>query len=379
MMMPVEKALVIGGGIGGLTAAIALRQIGIEVDLVEIQSDWTVYGVGIIQPNNTLRALDKIGLAQACVDRGGAFPGWRLFDAQGNALFDAAGHSEAAPQFPPNNGITRPILHQLLCDMAADIGVLVRLGLSVKDFDQTDASVGVTFTDGTTGRYHLVIAADGLYSQTRQKLFPDAPAPHFNGQGVWRYNLPRPASMEWGEVHSSAHTKVGLVPMSPALMYMFIVTDRVEIERDDPTLADTMRAHLHEFTGPIADLAKEITDPKGVVYRPMESILLEPRWHQGRIVLIGDAVHATTPHLAQGAAMAIEDAVLLSEMLSDGGELDDILTRFTARRLPRVRYVLDSSLQIAAWEMEQWAGITNPDANPGMLLGQATHHLMEAY
>jgi hypothetical protein len=71
--------------------------------------------------------------------------------------------------------------------------------------------------------------------------------------------------------------------------------------------------------------------------------------------------------------------VLLAEMLSNSGDLDDILTRFTARRLPRVRYVLDSSLQISAWEMEQWAGITNPDANPGMLLGQATHHLMEAY
>ena len=378
-MSTISKTLVVGGGIGGLTAAIALRQTGIAVDLVEIQADWTVYGVGIIQPNNTLRALDKIGLAQACVERGGAFPGWRLYDAEGNALFDAVGTNDAAPQFPPNNGIPRPVLHKLLCDRAAAVGVAARLGVTYETLEPDEDCVAVSFTDGSEHVYDLVVASDGLYSKTRELLFPDAPRPHFNGQGVWRYNMPRPADMEWGEVHSSERVKVGLVPMSPTLMYMFVVTDRVDISRDDPTLATAMRAHLSGFTGPISALAELIVDPKGVVYRPMESVLLEPSWHKGRVIIIGDGAHATTPHLAQGAAMAIEDGVLLAEMLTGQGTVDEILRAFTARRLPRARYVLDSSLQISTWEMEKWRGIENPDANPGMLLGQATHKLMEAY
>ncbi len=380
-MAAVTSALVIGGGIGGLTAAIALRQQGITVDLIEIQRDWTVYGVGIIQPNNTLRALAKIGLADACIAQGGPFPGWRLHDAHGHALFDAAGSSAAAPEYPPNNGITRPILHRLLCDCAAAAGVEVRLGTTAEAFEPHDDGVTVTFNDAATCRYDLVVASDGLNSKTRGKLFPDAPKPRFTGQGVFRYNLPRPADMAWGEVHASAAAKVRLVPMASDLMYMFVVAPHVDLARDDPQLANIMRSHLTGFTGPIAELGRLITDPAGVVYRPMETVLLEPRWHRDRIVVIGDAAHATTPHLAQGAAMAIEDAVLLAEMLGSGApaDLDAILTAFSARRLPRAKYVIDSSLQIAAWEMDEWAGVHNEDANPGMLLGQATHALMAAY
>jgi len=378
-MAAVGKVLIVGGGIGGLTAAVALRQRGIAVDLIEINHDHSVYGVGIIQPNNTLRALDQIGLADACLALGGPFPGWRLHDAHGTALFDAAGSSDAAPDYPPNNGITRPILHRLLCERAATVGIDVRLGLSVAAFVQTAGDVAVTFSDATTRRYDLVVASDGLYSKTRSMLFPEAPAPRLTGQGVFRYNLPRPAGMAWGEVHASATAKVGLVPMAPDLMYMFIVTPHVELARDDPRLAEIMRSHLAEFTGPVAALGEQITDPAGVVYRPMETVLLAPAWHRGRIVVIGDAAHATTPHLAQGAAMAIEDGVLLAAMLEADGDLDATLTAFTARRLPRTKYVIDSSLQIAAWEMDEWAGVHNANANPGMLLGQATHALMAAY
>ena len=380
-MATVSTALVIGGGIGGLTAAVALRQQNITVDLIEAQRDWTVYGVGIIQPNNTLRALARVGLADACITHGGPFPGWRIHDAHGDALFDAAGSSAAAPEYPPNNGITRPILHRILCDAAAAHGVGVRLGTTAELFEQDETGVTVTFSDGTTSKYDLVVASDGLYSATRNILFPGAPAPRFTGQGVFRYNLPRPAAMVSAEVHSSSTAKVGLVPMAPTLMYMFIVTPHVDLARNDPQLAAIMRSHLAGFTGPIAELGKQIVDPAGVVYRPMETVLLEPAWHRGRIILIGDAVHATTPHLAQGAAMAIEDAVLLAEMLGRGSpaELDGILANFTARRLPRTKYVIDSSLQIARWEMDEWAGIHDADANPGKLLGEATYALMEAY
>jgi 2-polyprenyl-6-methoxyphenol hydroxylase-like FAD-dependent oxidoreductase len=191
-MAAIEKALVIGGGIGGLTAGVALRQAGIAVDLVEINPKFTVYGVGIIQPNNTLRALDRIGLAAECVERGAAFSGWRIHDADGNFLMEARNESRAAPAFPPNNGITRPDLQKVLSRAAYAHGVAVRLGTRVEELTDRGDHLDVSFSDGTAHSYDFVIGSDGLYSDTRKRLFGDIVAPQFTGQSVWRYNFSRP-------------------------------------------------------------------------------------------------------------------------------------------------------------------------------------------
>jgi len=111
----------------------------------------------------------------------------------------------------------------------------------------------------------------------------------------------------------------------------------------------------------------------------MEALLLPAPWYKGRVIIIGDAAHATTPHLAQGAAMAIEDAVLLGELLGRASSLNGTLQEFVSRRFDRVKFVKESSDQIAAWEMEEWRGIHNPAANPGALLGQATAAMHEDY
>ncbi|MDB5688098.1 MAG: hypothetical protein JWR77_2687, partial [Rhizorhabdus sp.] len=127
-MAVINRALVIGGGIGGLVAARALRLRGIEVDLIEKQPQWTVYGVGIIQPINALRALDSIGLAAACIARGGPYEAWRVFAANGDIIFDPPQH-DSGSHFPTLNGITRPILHEILIDGAKAAGVDIRLGV----------------------------------------------------------------------------------------------------------------------------------------------------------------------------------------------------------------------------------------------------------
>lgn len=379
-MTAIRKALVVGGGIGGLTAAIALRQSDIEVDLVEIQPVMSVYGVGIIQPNNTLRALDKIGLARACVEAGAAFPGWHICDADGSVLMEAPSTSDAAPDYPPNNGITRPRLHNILTDAATAAGAVIRFGVTIDHFEDSAMGVDVRFTNGEVGRYGLIIGSDGLHSVLRRRLFGDAYEPKFTGQGVWRYNLPRPADLEWGAIFVGPDTKVGLVPLSPTLMYMFIVTAEHGNPRiEGKYMADEMRRRLKSYTGLVEQLQPLITDAQGVVYRPMESMLLPSPWMKGNVVLIGDAVHSTTPHLAQGAAMAIEDAVLLGELLGRDAPVPDILKEFMTRRFARAKFVVDSSLQIGAWEMEEWQGVHNADADPGGLLHNATLALMAPY
>lgn len=379
-MLGLRNALVVGGGIGGMTAAIAMRRQGINVDLVELSKAWTVYGVGIIQPNNTLRALEKIGLAKACVEHGGAFPGWQIRDKDGNKLFEAPSTSLAAPQYPPNNGIRRPVLHRLLQDALMAENVQCRLGISVQVLEQTEDYVAVTFSDGRAGRYDLVVGADGIGSSIRRLIYGDLYQPRFTGQGAWRYNLPRPPSVQWGHLYYGPGTKVGLVPLAPNLMYLFLVTAETGRERMDPTqLTTIMRQRMVGYTGLVAELRDMITDPDEVVYRPMENTLVPPPWGKGRVILIGDAAHATTPHLSQGAAMAVEDGVLLAELVARDMPLAASLDEFVARRYPRSKFVVDSSLQIAEWEMEEWRGVQNPDANPGLLLHTATQRLMEAF
>ena len=379
-MAVLRRALVVGAGIGGLTAGVALARQGIAVDIVEVQPALSVYGVGIIQPNNTLRALARIGLADACVEAGAPYPGWRIFDAHGNHLMDAPGTNDADPRYPANNGITRPKLHEILRSAAIDAGVVIRLGLTIEDLTDGDDGVAVIFTDGSAGLYDIVIGCDGLHSKMRGRIFPDAAEPAFTGQGVWRYNMPRPADMEWGVLYFGPDSKVGLVPMSDTLMYMLIVTHEPGNPRiDGPGLADMMRDRLEAYTGPVAELGRLITDPAGVVYRPMDVHLLANPWHKGRVLLIGDAAHGTTPHLAQGAAMAIEDAVLLGELLGGNRPLPHVFDEFMRRRFDRAKFVIDSSVQIGKWEMEEWDGVAGPDANPGGLLHSATLALMDDY
>jgi 2-polyprenyl-6-methoxyphenol hydroxylase-like FAD-dependent oxidoreductase len=379
-MPAVSKVLVVGGGIGGLTAAVALRRQGIAVDLIEIKPDLSVYGVGIIQPNNTLRALGQIGLAQPCIALGAAFPGWRIHDVAGKFLFDAPATDSAAPGMPPINGITRPLFHKVLSEAAIGAGAVIRLGTSLADIANRGTQVYVRFSNGAETDYDFVIGSDGVYSDTRRRLFGDAVKPRYAGQCVWRYNLSRPAGIEWGQLYFGPDSKVGLVPLSPSLMYMFIVTAEPENSRYPASnLARMMRERLSAYTGLVAELREQILDPAGVVFKPLENVLLSPPWVRSRTIVIGDAAHATTPHLAQGAAMAIEDAVLLGELLGRNGPLEPLLEEFMARRFERARFVIESSRQISAWEQEQWRGIKNPKARPGELLHEATLALMEPY
>ena len=110
------------------------------------------------------------------------------------------------------------------------------------------------------------------------------------------------------------------------------------------------RERLAGCTGMLARLRDQVTDPSLVVYRPLESLLMPRPWYTGRIVLIGDAAHATTPHLASGASIAIEDSVVLARLLAAGSGLAEVLDDFTARRFERCRMIVDNSERLGEWE-----------------------------
>jgi 2-polyprenyl-6-methoxyphenol hydroxylase-like FAD-dependent oxidoreductase len=355
-MSAASRVLVVGGGIGGLSATIALRDRGVEVDVVESNPKWDVYGVGIIQPGNAIRALDRLGVADRAIAVGFAMDGDRFHTADGTLIADNEHPRVLGPDYPGLNGITRPRLHEILTSTVKASGANVKLGVTVAELRQSEVGVEVEFTDGTEGVYDLVVGADGINSLVRSLVFPDAGGPEFTGQVVWRYNLPRPPEVDKLWMFAGATSKAGLVPLSEELMYVLLIEKPPEdapLRPAPESLAETMRERLAPFGGLIAELREQITDPEQVVYRPVETVLVPPPWYRGRVILIGDAAHATSPHVGQGGAMAMEDALVLAEEIAANDLVAPALQRFMERRYDRVKTIVDISLQIGRWEMEQ--------------------------
>ncbi len=357
--------LIIGGGIGGLTSAIALRGQGFDVTVIERDPDWSVYGVGIIQQSNVLRAMAHLGLLDEYVAAGAGFDTVEIFAPDGTKVARVPS-PRLVDGYPANLGVGRPALHKVLGDRTIASGAKVRLGITATVIDDRSDHVAVQFSDGTQGSFDLVVGADGVYSQTRKMLFPDAPSPHYTGQAVWRYNLPRTEGMDALQAYNGP-TGVGLVPISPIMMYMFVTT----AEPDNPRypregLAAAMRAKIARCSPAIQALGDHITDDDGVVYRPLEAFMLDGPWHKGRIVLLGDAVHATTPHLGQGAGMAIEDSIVLAEELAGHVDLATALTAYRDRRHDRCRYIVEKSLEICMGQLGKGAPVDNHKATAEM-------------
>jgi 2-polyprenyl-6-methoxyphenol hydroxylase-like FAD-dependent oxidoreductase len=373
-MPNVSKVLIVGGGIGGLALSIGLRKAGIDVEIVEIKQQWTVYHVGIIAQSNLIRAVVSLGIADDCVAAGFSYQCVRFCDANGNVWSESPGVILAGPNYPPYLGLTRPALHNVLSAAAQKAGVRVRLGVTVARLTQSEAKVAVQFTDGGASDYDFVVGADGIHSQIRTMIFGGHLTPKFTGEGVWRYNVPRPADVDYGSIYASREgPKAGLIPLTREAAYIF----RIGPEPGNPRfpkdeLADIMRDRLKPFGGAIGELARGITDPELVVYRPLESVLVPAPWYRGRVALIGDAAHSITPHLGQGAAQAVEDAVVLAEELQKNGPVHDSLQSFMRRRFERCKFILEASLQIGEWEMHP-----DPKADVGSLMGRVAQTVVQ--
>lgn len=354
-----KDILIIGGGIGGLSTAIALRNKGFDVKVIEMRADLhsSVFGVGIIQPVNALRALDVIGCADACLRAGYSTTAWgRLLDAEGNLIREIKGATIPGSSLPPMNGITRPLLHEILTKKALEVGTTIEYSKTVKELEQTKDGVKVVFSDGVIGDFAIVVGADGTYSQTRRYVLEQELRPTYNGQSAFRVNIPRniPGVMDIDRIILQHCPKgmAGYVPIGPDLAYLFYNTQWDKNNRpEDHTLADVLREQLAGFgglTGAVRD--SFINDPSGIVLRPIEWMIAPPPWHKGRITLIGDAAHAFLPHLGQGAAQAIEDGVVLAECLAKYDDHEEAFRRYTDRRYERCKFVIDSCVQIGEWE-----------------------------
>ncbi len=363
--MEKQNILIIGGGIGGLTSAIALGRDGHKVTIVEKDPNWAVYGVGIIQQGNVIRAMKQLGIIDDYLDTGFGFNFVEVCIPTGEMVARIPSHP-LVEGYPANMGVSRPGLHKVLGERAKAAGAEVRLGITVDAMNDDGAQVTAQFSDGSSGSYDLVIGADGLYSRTREQIFPDCPKPEFTGQSVWRYNFTKPADLDCLRAYDG-QIGIGLVPLSDTLMYMYVTTP----EPGNPWyetngLAAAMRGKLAGAAPAIAALAAEITVDEEVVYKPLETLLIGGDWHKGRVVLLGDAVHATTPHLGQGAGMAIEDSIVLAEEIAAHDTPEAAFAAFRARRFDRCKYIVDASLAICHGQLGKGPRVDQADATRAM-------------
>jgi len=371
-MAAVKKVLIVGGGIGGLSLGIGLRQKGIEAEIVEIQQEYKIYGSGIIQQANALRALNELGVADKAMEKGSPYGQVKMFTPTGFQI------AEVGPpplgRFPSHNGISRRSLHDILFAEAQKLGVQFRMGTSVTKISDKGEEVEVQFTDATANTYEAVVAADGIYSKVRGLVFGEY-QPKYVGASVWRYTFKRPKDFENGYMYMGKKAKVGLVPTAKDYIYMFVVT--VEGE-DNPLIpkeefVPKLKSYLDEFDVPVVkEVQSQITDPEEVNYRPLEIMTIPAPWYKGRVIMIGDAAHATVPQLGSGAALAIEDAVVLAEELGKAQTVEQAFENHHNRRYIRCKAIVDASEQLVEWERMEFSGQKLPEgANIGALMGKA--------
>lgn len=369
-MSNIKKILVVGAGIGGQSAAIGLKKAGFEVDIIELHKEFNVYGVGIIQQANALRALDAIGVADEAMRRGSPYGKVKLCLPHGIQIGEAG--TPPIGKFPSHNGISRRILHEVLFEEAQKIGLKYRMGVSVETIDNQRDTVNVTFTDGTKDSYDIVIAADGVNSKVRKLVFGEFKSSYV-GLSVWRYAFPRPANLDTGYIFFNKKHKIGVIPMTSDLCYIFLNSaegDNPNIPEDQ--LVEKLKSYMSAYPVPLVqDLISQVNDAKLVNYRALETLKMPAPWYKNRVVVLGDAAHTTIPQLGSGAALAIEDAVVLIEELQKEGEAADVFDRYMKRRYDRCMMVVDVSETLGAWELLEYNDQPLPEgANMGMLMGK---------
>jgi 2-polyprenyl-6-methoxyphenol hydroxylase-like FAD-dependent oxidoreductase len=359
-MPAVHDVLVIGGGAAGAAAATLLADAGVRVDLVEIKPGVSALGSGITLQGNALRVLRQLGVLPECLSLG--YPFSKLVVRAPNPAATVVAEIDEIPfggaDLPSTMGMYRPELARILMARADQAGVKVRFSTTITALKQDADGVDVRFTDDATARYDVVIGADGLRSPTRRMLGIDR-EPQPVGMGAWRMVGPRPTEVTAFDAIFGGPQYMALIcPTSETTAYWSLV------EKARDRTGQTPRQRLADFVeltrgyhGPWDEARAAFTDPDLLNYTWFETNLLDRPWNRGRVVLIGDAAHTCPPTIAQGAAMSLEDAAVLAELLTSADRVDEALwDTFMSRRYDRVKTVVDASMQMAQWNLDHVQG-----------------------
>lgn len=341
------KFIIAGAGIGGLATALALRQQSHEVQIMEAATELREIGAGVVLGANAMQALDRLGVHDAV--RAAGFPITRisLLDRHGRILNDI----DTTP-FTRRIGYENLAIHRadlqriLLANLPPSV---VQLGKSLERFEEKDNQVATYFTDGSTLESQALIGADGIRSRVRQQLLPDTQL-RYAGYTCWRgvidaqkLKLPAGRSTEtWG-----GNGRFGVVPLGNGQVYWFACINSAQPQNPHYRafrLADLQR-HFANYHSPIPELLTLTTDEQ-VIWGDIIDLKPLPRFNFGRVLLLGDAAHATTPNMGQGAGQAVEDAAVLASCLAQANGIESAFQAFDYQRRPRTTRIVNQSWQL---------------------------------
>lgn len=364
----VQKVAIAGAGVAGLAAAIRLAANGVEVDLYESKPELTALGSGISLQGNALRVFDALGAWDDIRAAGFAFEGLTLRAPGPDApvVANLPDVKTGGPDYPAAMGMPRPDLARILLEHAEKAGARVHFGRSITGIDARADDAVEVFVDGeSAGEYDLLIGADGLNSTIREMIgITEKPEP--TGMGIWRTFVSRPPEVERSELYYGGPVYIaGYTPTGDDSMYAFLVEkaqDRQNVSDEEATRI--MIEESRAYGGPWNAIRADLEKGAHANYTWFTKHLVDGPWNRGRVVIIGDAAHSCPPTIAQGAAQGLEDALVLTELLTTRNTVDqDLWDTFHARRLPRAKAVVEASVQLGQWQIDG-----NRDADAGGLI-----------
>jgi 2-polyprenyl-6-methoxyphenol hydroxylase-like FAD-dependent oxidoreductase len=352
-MSAVRSVLVIGAGLAGTATAIRLAEAGVLVDLVDKQADVTALGSGITLQGNALRALRELGVWAQVEKSGYCYDslGLRAPDPNGTLIVELDEMRTGGPDLPATAGMYRPDLARILMDRAIEVGATPRLGVAPTSLAQDQDGVDVHFSDGSSGRYDVVVGADGVKSWTRRAIGIDVQTSS-TGMGIWRVFTQRPESVTRTDLYYGGPSYIaGYCPTGDDTLYAYVVEkaqDRFGASPEEKLAI--IRGLASAYHGPWDEIRDSITDAAAVNYTWFETHVVPAPWNRGRVVIIGDAAHVCPPTVAQGGAQALEDALVLTELLTHRDLVNEELWQeFMDRRFARASEVVEASLQLGRW------------------------------
>lgn len=347
------KIAIAGAGIAGLTTAIALNKKGFDVTVYEAAPQLKAVGAGISLSANAIKALGVLGVKNNVVAKGHFLEKLSVLNNKGKVLTSTNSAQLSTVLGDDNFAIKRSDLHEVLLSFLKPNQLV--LNKKMVDIEQEQGQVKITFEDGTHEQFLGLIAADGIHSVAR-KTYVGHNKPRYAGYTCWRGLVQHTglklngASETWG-----AKGRFGIVPLPEDYIYWFAcVNAKEQSERYKQFSITDLENHFKDYHQPIPTILNK-THNQHVIWNDI--IDHEPinQYAYGNIVLIGDAAHATTPNMGQGACMGIEDAVVLADELAKSIEVGIAFKKFEKRRLKRTHDIVNKS-----WQLGKVAQLDNP-------------------
>ncbi len=347
-----QEAIIIGGGIAGLSAAIALQKVGIECKVYEKAPEIRAVGAGIVMASNALQVFGNLGLAENIINAGAALAEFTISNEKFQPIQNMSQNWIREKYGFGNIAIHRADLQKVLIEALGKEHLL--LGKDFDYFEQAEKKVTAFFKDGSMVAGKFLLGADGIHSAVRHQLFPNIPYRYTN-QTCWRgiTNIPVPDFLQnkaieaWGN-----QRRFGIVPVNKEKIYWFAVLTEKPGGKDEPS---RLKEHLKEIFSSFHPYVKELigeTPLDQIIRNDLYDFKPIKKWHNGRVSLIGDAAHATTPNMGQGGCQAVEDAWALFNIFSQTKIPEIAFERFRKKRFAKTSKITNQSFFLG--EMAHW-------------------------